>query len=159
MSEDSGIQDTDMGMEQILANIKELSTLSLKVGILEDAGSRDGVEIAQYAAWNEYGVPGKDQKWAIPPRPFVRGYVDDNIEKIKAMKEMITAQVIDGKIDANAAIEKLGKNTKEGIKHYIKTSSNFVPNADATVKRKGRDRPLIDTGLMRRSVDFEVLRQ
>ena len=159
MSEDSGIRYTDLGMGQILANIKELSTLSVKAGILEDAGSRDGVDIAEYAAWNEYGVPGTVQKWAIPPRPFIRGYVDDNIEKIKSMKETITAQVIDGKIGAEAAIEKLGKNTKEGIKHYIKTSSNFLPNADATVKRKGRDRPLIETCLMRRSVDFEVLRK
>ena len=158
MSGDSGIRDTDLGMEKIRAQIAALAELSIKAGILEDAGSRDGVPVAEYAAWNEYGVPGTEEKWAIPPRPFIRGYVDDNGEKIKNIQEMLVAQVIDGKIDPDTAADKLGKNTKEGIKHYIKTSSNFTPNAPATVKRKGTNRPLVETGLLRRSVNYKVVK-
>jgi len=153
-----GFKDTDLGLEKIRREIAAMSELSVKVGILEGAGTNDGVEIAEYAAWNEFGVPGKSG-WDIPPRPFIRGYVDSNAEKIKSVQKMQVAAIIDGKIDAKAAIEKIGKNAKEGIKHFIKTSSNFLPNAESTAKRKGRNRPLIDTGLMRDSVDYEVVKK
>ena len=165
MSDEGGIQDNDKGLEKIKQEILALSKLSVKVGILENAGSVDGVDIAEYAAENEYGVPGPpysengDGVWFIPPRPFVRGYIDSNLEKIKNIKEMLTAQLIDGKIDAEAAIDKLGKNTKEGIKHFIKTPSNHTPNAKSTVRRKGTSRPLVDTGAMRDAVDYEVVRK
>ena len=164
-NKNKGYEDKDMGMESILANIAALSGLGVKVGIVESKGKKkgkkiDGPTIAEYATWNEYGVAGKKEKWKIPPRPFIRGYVDKYQEKINSEKISVFRQVSDGKMDANDAIKDLGQKTKEGIKRYIKTSANFEPNKESTKnKKEGRSRPLVDTGALRNAVDYEVVKK
>jgi hypothetical protein len=148
----SGCIDNDLGMKKAIEEMKALSGLAVKAGILESAGEVDGVPIAEYATYNEYGT--KD----IPARPFIRGYVENNREKINSYKEWLVRQVSEGKITAVEAAEKLGKNTRDGIKHYIK-DGDFEPNAAVTVQRKGTNRPLTDTGRMRDSVDYEVVKK
>jgi hypothetical protein len=77
MKDGGGIRDTDKGMEKIRQQIAALSQLSVKAGIIEGTGGKSGVSVAQYAAYNEFGVPGKKKKWRIPPRPFIRGFVEN----------------------------------------------------------------------------------
>jgi hypothetical protein len=154
----SGCIDNDLGLKKIFEEMNALSGLAVKAGILENAGEVDGIPIAQYGAYNEYGVPGKDKIWDIPPRPFIRGYVDANREKINTYTEWLVRQVSEGKITAVEAAEKLGENTRDGIKHFIK-DGDFEPNAESTVERKKTNRPLTDTGRMRDSVDYEVVKK
>ena len=149
-----GCLDNDMGMEKILKEIQALSEKAIKAGIVEGSGDIDGVDIAQYAAWNEFGVPGKDKKWRIPPRPFIRGWIENNGEEIKQTVERLHKQVADGRMTAAVAIKRLGQYAQDGIKRYVMTG-NFTPNAEATIQRKGSSRPLIDTGTMRNSVRYE----
>jgi len=144
-------------MANIRKQIAELSTLGVKAGIIEGSGSKDGTSIAEYAAYNEYGVPGKTKKWRIPPRPFIRGFVEDHDSEIKAVQERLFQQVTEGKMSAETAIARLGQFAQDGIKRYI-MSGNFEPNAEATIQRKGSSRPLIDTGTMRNSVRYKVIR-
>jgi len=159
MKDGGGIRDTDKGMEKIRKEIAALSELSVKAGIIEGAGSVDGVSIAQYAAYNEFGVPGKKKKWRIPPRPFIRGFIENESAEIKATQEMLVKQVSEGKMSANTAIKRLGQYAQDGIKRYI-MSGDFEPNAEATIQRKkGSSRPLIDTGTMRNSVRYKVIKR
>jgi hypothetical protein len=138
-------------MKDILKEISALSRLVIKVGILDDAVTPAGEPIAEYAAINEYGTE------SIPARPFIRGYIENHAEDIKSWQVNYYKQVSEGKISAKDAAEKMGKKAKTGIKRYIKTPSNFVPNAPSTFRRKhGTNRPLIDTGLMRDSVNYRV---
>jgi len=150
-----GIRDTDKGMEEIRKQIAALSQLSVKVGIIEGSGSKKGVSIAEYAAYNEYGVPGKKKKWQIPPRPFIRGFIENESEAIKATQEKLYKLVSEGKMDAATAIARLGQFAQDGIKRYI-IGGDFEPNAELTVQRKGSSRPLIDTGTMRNSIRYQV---
>ena len=155
-----GLRDTDKGMQEIRKQIAALSQKYVKAGIVEGSGSVDGVDIAQYAAWNEYGVPGKPggkKKWRIPPRPFIRGFVENNLEKIKATQERLLKQVSAGKMTADVAIGRLGQYAQDGIKRYI-VGGNFEPNAEATIQRKGSSRPLIDTGTMRNTVRYQIVK-
>ena len=144
-------------MTKIIKQIAALSKLNIKAGIIEGAGDKDGVPIAQYAAYNEYGVPGKKKKWNIPPRPFIRGWVENHEAEIKATQERLFKQVSEGKISAEIAIAKLGQFAQDGIKRYI-VAGNFEPNAEATIQRKGSSRPLIDTGAMRNSVRYQIIK-
>ena len=150
-----GIRDTDKGMAKIREQIAALSQLSVKAGIVEGTGGKDGVSIAQYAAYNEFGVPGKKKKWRIPPRPFIRGFVENESGEIKATQERLFKLVSEGKMSADTAIKRLGQFAQDGIKRYI-MGGDFVPNAEATIQRKGSSRPLIDTGTMRNSVRYQV---
>jgi hypothetical protein len=158
MAKSGGFTDIDIGLNKIRDELKSLGKMSVKVGIPEGAGEQDGVSIAQYASWNENGVVGKKGGWKIPPRPFIKGWVDNNGENIKATTEKILSGVTSGKMDANTAINRLGEYGQDGIKGYI-VKGNLTPNAKATVKAKGSSKPLIDTGTMRNSIRYEVIKK
>ena len=42
---------------------------------------------------------------------------------------------------------------------YRAGQGGFAPNAESTIKKKGSDQPLIDTGYMRQSVNYVVKRR
>ena len=57
--------------------------------------------------------------------------------------------------DANQTLGVMGEGIKGQIQQSI-TDMNDPPLADATVAAKGFAKPLIDTGHMQNSVDYEV---
>jgi hypothetical protein len=127
------------------------------VGIVEGSGSQDGVDIAQYAAWNEEGTKN------IPARPFIRSWVDNNQEKIDKMMQSVYNHVQNGKWTAKEAMQRLGEFGQAGIRANIR-NGGFAPNAPATVQKKTKGKggvttPLIDTGTMRNAVRYEVVKK
>lgn len=151
----ASVQDKDMGLKRILNELKKLENYIVKAGILSGSGEVDGVSIVDYATWNENGVAGKKGNWKIPPRPFIKGWADSNKAQIKSTMERLYSQVADGQITASTALNKLGVFAKSGIQSYIKRG-NFTPNALSTIKKKGSSQPLIDSGTMRKAVNYEV---
>lgn len=150
-----GVTDKDMGMSQITAELKKFAGSYVKVGILENAGQKDGVDVAEYATWNENGVMGKNGKWKIPPRPFVKGWSDTEKTNIEGRIKNVYGRVAAGEVTAEKALETIGQYGKTGIQGYIRRG-NFTPDAPATIKAKGSSTPLIDTGTLRNSVNYEV---
>jgi hypothetical protein len=142
----------------IRKEMEHLSSLAIKAGIVEGAGETDGVPVAEYAAYNEYGVPGKKKLWKVPPRPFIRGWIENSDADIKATTERLYGMVADGKLDAETAVKRLGQFAQDGIKRYIK-DGDFAPNSEITVMLKESSRPLIDTGTMRNIVRYEVVKE
>jgi hypothetical protein len=159
---EKGYVDTDLGLEDIRKNIAEMGNLRVKVGIVEGAGDVEGVPVAQYAAWNEFGVEGPPYSqhgkgvWFIPPRPFIRGWLTEKEANIKGTIDRLYKQVSDGKLDAKTAMGRLGQFGQDGIKAFIR-NGHFEANADRTIKIKKSSRPLIDTGTMRNSVRYQVI--
>lgn len=173
MSRNRGCQDTDLGMEDILKQIAALGHMAIKAGITEKKGSKevDGATIAEYATYNEYGVLDKSGKklWRIPPRPFIRGFVENRTEEIKKTQEKLFKLVSEGKMTAEMATKRLGQFAKSGIQKYIMTG-DFEPNSKVTIngskpgkdgkqfiKGKGSSRPLFDTGAMKGAISYEVV--
>jgi hypothetical protein len=118
----------------------------LRVGFLEGATGPDGDPIALRAAMNEFGTRH------IPARPFFRNMVE---EKSPEWPEGIATQLKANDFDAGRALEVTGHAIKSQIQQSIK-DTNSPPLAPSTVKRKGFDKPLIETGDMINAVDFEV---
>ena len=145
--------------------IKELKKLQVRVGFqhgrASDPGS--GADLADVAAWNELGTEHS------PPRPFLRQSVDNNADPINAMCASQLKRITNGQASAREALQDLGDMQKALVQNEIKTGS-FEPNAPITisggwmwrkgrafyVKGKGSDRPLIDTGQLRYSVNFTI---
>lgn len=150
--------DTDKGMKSILKELSEFKKSAVKVGVLEGSGSNDGVPIVEYATYNENGVAGKNGKWKIPPRPFIKGWVNNKKEKILRTIEKLYSSVASGNMSSEQALKKLGEFGQDGIKSYIR-SGDFTPNAPSTIKQKGSSRPLIDTGTLRNSIRYEVVKE
>jgi hypothetical protein len=166
MANNGGHTDTDMGMIDAFAEMEKLKSMCVKVGITEDVGAQQeagSATLAQIAAWNELGVMGPPMsqhgagKWFIPPRPFVRGFADGKREQIAKTLDNLCKLVSLGKMTAEIAMAKLGEFAQSGIKSYIRTGQ-FTPNADSTIaKKKGKTRPLMDTGTLRNSIRYQVL--
>ncbi len=91
----------------------------------------------------------------IPARPFM----DNAVARVQEDKEEIGAeiarQVIEGEIDAELALKKIGLFAENAIREAI-TDDSYVPNAPSTIRKKNSDKPLIDTGKMRQAVTSQV---
>jgi len=156
MKDSGGFVDTNKGMAEIMKEIAAMSKLAVKAGIPESEGGQKpeagGPTVAEYAAWNEYGTANG----RIPARPFIRGWVENNGGQIKKMTEFLFKKVSEGEMTAAEAMEKLGQFGESGIKKYIREGT-FEENKKSTVRHKGSDKPLIDTGTMRNSIRYEVV--
>jgi hypothetical protein len=165
---EQGNTDTDMGLEDIFKETEKLKSMCVKVGVTEDVGAQttdSGATLAQIGTWNELGVLGPpmsqhgEGKWFIPPRPFVRGFVDGKREQIAKTLEKLGGLVAGGKLKAETAMARLGEYGQSGIKSYIRNGT-FTPNADSTIARKhGSTKPLIDGGTLKNSIRYQVIQK
>lgn len=117
---------------------------TLEVGFFEKARYPDGEFVASVAVKNEYGNP------RIPPRPFFRGAIFNNSDKwgdlaLKFFK----------RADSETALGMLGESIRGDIIRSI-DKTNTPPNSPVTIARKGSSKPLVDTGLLRASVTFQL---
>jgi len=137
-----------------LANaLRELSRkianpATLRVGFLEKSKYPDGTPVAMIAAINEYGAPSRGQ----PPRPFFRNMIRDKQGEWPAA---IAGLLRSHDMDAAEALDDAG----EAIEGQLRQSINDLtdpPLAESTIRRKGFDKPLIDTTNMINSVAHEV---
>ena len=152
------ITDRDMGWESIKQELEKLGKMSVKVGIVEGSGEIDGVDIAYYAAVNEAGYEDETGKIRIPSRPFIRSWVDNNENQIRAFMQSVFRRVLAGQLSAEEAMRLIGEFAQAGIRKNI-TQGTFEPNAESTIRQKGSSRPLIDTGTMRNSIRYEVVKK
>ena len=134
--------------------------LQLEVGFFSTAKYSTGEYVAQVAYWNEYGTT------LSPPRPFFRNAIKDNS---KEWLELFRETQFKTK-DMFKSLSIVGTIAKDDIATSI-TDLTSPPNSEITisggwirhangkafkVKGKGSSNPLIDTGLMRNSVSYEI---
>lgn len=121
----------------------------LRVGFLENATYPDGTPVAMIAAIQEWGtVNGR-----IPSRPFFRTM----IKQKQSEWGPATANLLrTNGYDAQKTLHAVGFAIEGQLRDSI-VNGGWVPNAPATVTRKGFDRPLIDTSNMLNSIDHEVV--
>ena len=149
------IEDTETADGVLLKDkIKLLDGKAVRIGFFAgrhfNAG-RDGKtrDVAFYAAINELGTP------KIPSRPFLRMSADDLDGKDGDEIASYGSEYLQGSGSADDVFTRIGKLCVNLIKRTINTG-NFVPNAPSTIRRKHSDKPLIDTGTMLRSVEYEI---
>jgi hypothetical protein len=129
--------------------LKEFADKEVRIGFQHGkATEEDGTDICDIAAWNELGTVH------IPARPFLRMSVDDNVSKINSFLQEKKQDILNG-ATAEQILEDIGIFQKDLIQEKI-TDGSFTPNAESTIKKKGSSKPLIDTGGMRKSVNYEI---
>lgn len=137
----------DMGFEAFKQELEIAQTANVTIGIHEGSGSVDGVTIAEYAAYNEYGTKH------IPERSFMRTTFDDEVNNIQNQMTAQWAQVLVGKTTVYRALSLIG--LRHEIKVKEKINSNIQPkNAPSTIEKKKSSRTLIDTGTMLNTVRY-----
>jgi len=125
---------------------------------------KNGLSGADIVKINEYGTAN------IPPRPaFNLGFhkaLEKRQDRIKnAIRNLVTLSLSKTESAKNEfnLIEKrilaeVGISAKKEIKFLVATANTeLLPNAARTVKRKGFDNPLYETGQLLKNIDFEII--
>lgn len=137
--------------ERFIKQLRELAELEVRIGFQSDGGSEDKADIIDIAMWNELGTEN------IPSRPFMRDSVDKHGSAINHMLASQKDTLLKG-TSAERILKIVGVFQKELIQSEIE-QGDFVANAPATVQKKGSDKPLIDTGRMKNSVNFQIVKK
>ena len=131
--------------------LKKLSELEVQVGFQGDQTAEDGTSLAEVAAYNEFGSSD------TPARPFMKQSFEDHEDELKAACERVNATIASGG-SVEQALNALGVTVKGLVQTEI-VDGDFAENAPSTIKKKGSDRPLVDTGTMRQSVNYAIKRR
>ena len=138
----------DHGFDNIIRQALKLDGKGVKVGIRRGKGSHDGTDMLDIAVYNHFGTD------TIPARPFVSDCAEKNAGQIQEAQKRLVYRVYQGGLSADGALAELGAwyvNVQKG--HIL--HGGWTPNAPATIKRKGSNRPLVDTGQLVNTVDWE----
>lgn len=150
------VTDRDLGMSRILRDLTRTDAAEVYAGIRQEKGAQihdDESEetIAGIATVNEFGSPER----GIPERSFLRATID--LEQDRLQKTLATGmgEVFEGKRDIPGALALVGLHTVRAVQ--VRIARGIEPeNALATIAAKGSSKPLIDTGRLRQSIEYEV---
>ena len=138
--------------ERYFRQLQKLTELQVRVGFQSGEGDyEDGTELVQVAAYNEFG--GSDR----PARPFMKQSFENHEPELRQAGQMANNILAAGG-SADMALNRIGAVAKGIVQTEIR-EGGFAPNAPSTIRSKGSDQPLIDTGHMRQSVNYVIKRK
>ncbi len=135
--------------------------IKLEFGVTNNKYPEKNISVGQVAIINEYGTE------TIPPRPAFRIGLERSVAKnkklIDAALKNITNHLLTGRKDSierqlTQALTQIGRSAKKETKDIIKQGS-MTPNAPLTIRKKGFDHPLWETGLLHDSVEYLVSKE
>lgn len=134
--------------KKYMKQLKQLAELEVCVGYQDGETYDDGTSLAEVAAYNELGSS------TSPARPFMRQSFENHESELQKACDDVNATLSKGGT-AEQALNRLGTFCKGLVQEEI-VEGGFAPNAESTIKQKGSAQPLIDSGLMRQSVNYVV---
>jgi len=153
------VEDKDLGWKQLFTQFTSSKETRVLVGLLRSAGEHKSgnggkpISVAQLGAIHEFGAPGA----GIPERSFMRTAVDEGRSKLNKLVDKLAKMVVDGDANEEKALGILGETVKNMMKAKIRSGLK-PPNSPATIRRKGSSKPLIDTGQLINSINWEVMK-
>lgn len=136
-------------ISRAVAVLDGLEGLEGKVGWFESAQYPEGTPVAYVATIHEFGGGH------VPARPFMRPAVAEyGADWMKLMGQGAKA-ALNGSVSPAAVLEAVTLRAAGDVGKAIKAVTS-PPLSPITIKRKGFDKPLIDTGQMFQSVTGKV---
>jgi hypothetical protein len=160
MSTQLSIKANKSVWEKIRKNFADQNEKKLHMGFFqEDSYGEDNnyLPVPLVAAWQDLGIPFVDGGY-IPPRPFMTIGLRDLLKTTKYTKSYKKAfrDILNGS-SYEKQYEVIGKKVVPDMVDII-DEWDTPPNAPSTVRIKGEDNPLVDTGKMRDSFKVKVER-
>lgn len=94
--------------------------------------------------------------WKSPPRPVIEPALEHNKDAIAKQLQKVASAALDGQ-DPIPELEKAGMLGQNFSREWFTNPANkWAPNSPITAKRKGSDRPLIDTDELRKSIIYVI---
>ena len=140
------------GLEKLKKSLNKLSSTKIEYGFFPEAKYPDGDYVAEIANINEYGSSEN------PTRPFFEASYKAMVDRpTHPVNQLIKRNYINLVKGYGIKFDDIGDLLVEGVKFNI-ISLDDPPNSAETIERKGRNDPLVDSGLMRDSVEYKVVK-
>lgn len=124
---------------------------------IKDAATKNkflGTRFVSNNFQGEHGVTSA-HKIVIPARPFMQLAWSMFQEKRPTVQKAIARKLVTGEISIDQALAQIGLALEGCIVKSIK-NGNWTPNAPSTVRKKGFDKPLINTAHLMQSVSSKA---
>lgn len=154
---------------QILAKLDRLHGTTIKAGVLGQgqtqyiAGIQEfGVSIAVTAKMRAYlASQGLFLKKSttyihIPERSFIRAGWDENENDVLDKSEEFLKDAFVLNISAQSIMDAMGQEARDVLKDYARDLRDPA-NHPFTIRQKASSNPLVDSGNMIHSIDYEIL--
>lgn len=138
-----------------------MKEIILKLGV-NDVAYPDGTRLGDVAEWDEYGTE------TSPPRPANRMGLERAVNKNKKMVQgylrnlsmagLMKDKNMARKLSRERKIKlftQIGRSAKKETQDIIRAGST-APNAPATIRKKGFNHPLKETGKYLDNINYEV---
>lgn len=139
-------------------SLEDLQRSDVLVGIPEEENHRDenGIGNAALLYIHTNGSPVRN----IPARPVIEPAIkaEGNRQLInEQLKKAAKAILSKDAAAAESSLRRAGQIGANSAKRWFTDPrNNWAPNAPSTIRRKGSDRPLIDTGALRQAITWVV---
>lgn len=157
-----GVPEGETGREDQDSSVTNAELAYLHTNGVRTAEMRNEMNDSQLPyskAFQAYILAHGSPLWKIPPRPILQPAIEDESNQ-KMIAEQL-AQVGRGFAESdekgNAELEKLGLMGQNIVRDWFDNPANGWPeNAQSTIDAKKSDRPLIDTGQLRKSMTYVI---
>lgn len=115
-----------------------------------DKGKKYSVALQMYI--HEHG----SFAYQVPPRPIIEPAIENSKEDIGEKLGDAAKVAMDGK-DIRKALVDVGNEAQQDVQDwFVNPKNGWAPNAESTVKKKKSENPLIDTGALRKAINFVI---
>lgn len=141
------------------AELLYIHTHGVRKKEMRDAMEKDMAKGMKYSKAHalylrEHGSP----MLSVPPRPVLQPAIEANKDVIGKQISLASKAALQGKpAECEENLHKAGMVAASAAKGWFENPENgWPPNSPKTIKRKGSDQPLIDTGEMRKAITYVV---
>lgn len=117
-----------------------------EIGYLQHFG---GTGVYQYGKY-------EGQEVQVPPRPFISSPIEHFGKEILESDLHLLKDFTESEV--NEILNRVGDKSKYVVQKEIDAYAAVGGNSPRTIETKGKDSPLIDTGKMRASIEYEVVK-
>ena len=152
------VRDTDKGWGRLVRMAQNAERV-VRVGVqgsdgaaAHDEDGAEGLTNLALAIIHEFGVP----EVGLDERSFMRATLDANADKYTALARKLGKSVLDGTRTLDQALALFGERVRADIAQWINDGKVEPDISDETKRRKGSDKPLLDTAQLRNAINSVV---
>lgn len=170
--------------ENIKKSIEDIATKTVCIGVPnEENTKRDNISNAELMYIHTNGIRDKDMikemqhdlnvmpysvahelyvhehgspLWHAPPRPILEPAIENRKEQVAELMKEAVIIALDGG-NTSVALNEVGMQGQNIARDWFTNPENkWAPNAKSTIRNKGSDKPLIDSGDLRKSITYVI---
>jgi len=139
--------------------VKKIKEMTDDTGNMVEVGLFKDVGLISIAKENELGDPPRRARpYPIPERSFLRFVFDRDLDINTELLTKGIDSILSGMKERKKVLEEIGESVTNSIKEFILSGYYKFknPNHPITIKRKGHDYPLIQSGKIVSTITYKV---